>query len=710
MKKILGILFVLILVMQTNMFFASGFARNIDSVEKTREGSVGHWSPSNTSYSSGMTTLIRATSLPTSTPLPVNSGSCRVDQGNAFSLDSPSQTGPDGSSTTNMIGLQPLSSSSTLFTENFEGSFPSTNWNVGDDDANNGYDYWDDVAHRAYSGSWSGWCAAIGTKTDGTPNTNTWTYDNYMKAYLSRKTAFDARSWDIAFLTYRTWYNTEPGYDHLDLSVTGDGSNWREIFQYRDNSLSDSNGDWELSGNSGGYQYRATRVPETTSAGSIYTSSFNVGYYFQSDSSVGPGAYEGAYLDDITFTTYDISCDFVSRSTANANPGDTIQLGYNIDNISPFTLRIWLGASLTGPSGSLSDPSHDVIVYVPGYTHQFYYRLFSIPTTTQPGTYDITYALWSGWTSPLSSSRQWFTYTWNGGLNVQGFDFSISASPPSQAITRGASTTYSVNAPLISGLTQLVSLAVSGLPGGASYSFNPQSGYPSFTSALTVSTATSTPAGTYTLTITGSGGGKTHQTTVQLIVQVGTITVYGRFFFHEEDSVTQRPARYAKVQLCDSDLGGTLITVLAETETQSNGYYEFPAIINDDGLGEDGYDIFVKIYADSFCVVVTLDSWPNPTYWAQTTQYDNVPDGSFNMGNLVLTGSNRGAWCIYDTIILGYQYATTLSHFHPKVTVRWPHGSVSETFSDVLIGIRDTAAFQEDVILHEYGHAVQYNI
>jgi hypothetical protein len=611
-----------------------------------------------------------------------------------------------------MLGLQPLSSSSPLFTENFEGSFPSTNWNVGDDDANNGYDYWDDVAHRAYSGSWSGWCAAIGTKTDGTPNTNTWTYDNYMKAYLSRKTAFDARSWDIAFLTYQTWYNTESGYDHLDLSVTGDGTNWREIFQYKDNSLSDSNGDWELSGNSGGYQYRVARVPETTSAGAVYTSSFNIGFYFQSDSSVGPGQYEGAYLDDISLTTYDINFDYVSLSSSNVNPGNTIQLGYMIDNISPSTLKIWLGATLTGPSGNqINDPAHDVIVSVPGYSHQYWYRYFTIPTSAPPGVYDITYAIWSGWTSPLSSSRQWFTYTWNDCLNIQAFDFSVSASPSSRTVTRGSSTTYDVTVALSSGLTQLVSLSVSGLPSGASSSFSPASGYPSFTSTLTVSTAISTSAGTYTLTITGSGGGKTHQTTVQLLVQVGTITVFGRFFFHEEDSVTQRPVRYAKVQLCDSDLGGTVITVLAETETQSNGYYEFPAIINDDGLGEDGYDIFVKIYADSFCVVVTLDSLPNPAYWAQTTQYDNILDGSFNMGDLVLTGGNRGAWCIYDTLILGYQYATTLSYFHPKVTARWPSSKTyTEGGNPYVMHFVSGDEWDEDVILHEYGHSIQYNI
>jgi hypothetical protein len=309
-----------------------------------------------------------------------------------------------------------LSSSTTIFSEDFEGAFPSTNWWVGDDDANNGYDYWDDVANRAYGGTWSGWCAAVGTKPDGTPNTNTWTYDNYMKAYLSRRAGapFDARSWDIAFLTYRVWYYTESNFDHLDLSVTGDGSNWGGIFQYKDNSL--STGDWVLTGNSGGWQYRIGRVPESTSAGKVYTSSFNIGYYFQSNSSI---TREGAYLDDIALKVYDITTDEVSISTTSAYPGDTIKLGYKINNVSPYTLKIWLGATIIDQYGNnIHDPANDALVSVPsGFT--YYYRDFKVPTTASPGKYDIVYALWSGWTSPIDQSRQWWTWTWNDILNVQ---------------------------------------------------------------------------------------------------------------------------------------------------------------------------------------------------------------------------------------------------------------------------------------------------
>jgi len=63
-----------------------------------------------------------------------------------------------------------------------------------------------------------------------------------------------------------------------------------------------------------------------------------------------------------------------------------------------------------------------------------------------------------------------------------------------------------------------VSLSASGLPSGAAVAFSPLSGTPSFTSALTISVSSTTPAGTYAITLTGSGGGKTHISTYTLTV------------------------------------------------------------------------------------------------------------------------------------------------------------------------------------------------
>jgi len=77
-----------------------------------------------------------------------------------------------------------------------------------------------------------------------------------------------------------------------------------------------------------------------------------------------------------------------------------------------------------------------------------------------------------------------------------------------------------VNVKLTSGIAQPVALSLTGLPAGATHSFSLASGTPDFTSALKISTEAALPAETYTLTITGAGGGKVHSATVNLGVDV----------------------------------------------------------------------------------------------------------------------------------------------------------------------------------------------
>jgi hypothetical protein len=102
-------------------------------------------------------------------------------------------------------------------------------------------------------------------------------------------------------------------------------------------------------------------------------------------------------------------------------------------------------------------------------------------------------------------------------------NFSLSASPSSQTVTAGNGTSYTATVTPSGGFTGNVSLSASGLPAGASASFspNPVTGG-SGTSTMSVSTSASTPAGSYTLTITGTSGSLTHSTTVTLVVNASS--------------------------------------------------------------------------------------------------------------------------------------------------------------------------------------------
>lgn len=96
-------------------------------------------------------------------------------------------------------------------------------------------------------------------------------------------------------------------------------------------------------------------------------------------------------------------------------------------------------------------------------------------------------------------------------------DFTLSASPISQTVTAGTSTTYTVTITRTGGFAGAVTLNLTGLPAGAAASFspNPASGT---SSTLTVTTSTSTPAGTFALTISGVSGSLTRTAPVSLVV------------------------------------------------------------------------------------------------------------------------------------------------------------------------------------------------
>ncbi|MEM3069263.1 MAG: hypothetical protein QXH58_05065 [Nitrososphaerales archaeon] len=68
-----------------------------------------------------------------------------------------------------ILPIRPASGNSevTIFSENFEGVFPDDNgWTVGDLTVDgDGWDYWGATSYKAHSGSKSGWCAQIGTKS-----------------------------------------------------------------------------------------------------------------------------------------------------------------------------------------------------------------------------------------------------------------------------------------------------------------------------------------------------------------------------------------------------------------------------------------------------------------------------------------------------------------------------------------------------------------
>ena len=107
--------------------------------------------------------------------------------------------------------------------------------------------------------------------------------------------------------------------------------------------------------------------------------------------------------------------------------------------------------------------------------------------------------------------------------NNAPFNFSL-ANSMSLSATQGSSATNTITASLVSGSPQPVSFSASGLPSGASASFSQKTCSPTCSSLLTITTAASTPPGSYTITVTGTGGEVTKPTTVSLTVSSQAIT------------------------------------------------------------------------------------------------------------------------------------------------------------------------------------------
>jgi hypothetical protein len=102
-------------------------------------------------------------------------------------------------------------------------------------------------------------------------------------------------------------------------------------------------------------------------------------------------------------------------------------------------------------------------------------------------------------------------------------DFSLTASPATQTVVQGKITHYGIIIRAGTGFTSLVTLSVKGLPANTTASFSPNPAPPlvppaTRSSTLTITTSTTTPVGNSTLTISGTGGGKTHAVTVTLSV------------------------------------------------------------------------------------------------------------------------------------------------------------------------------------------------
>ncbi len=194
----------------------------------------------------------------------------------------------------------------------------------------------------------------------------------------------------------------------------------------------------------------------------------------------------------------------------------------------------YIGTSFASPvfAGSLAVSEQSIISQGGLSSHRFgrIQDLFY----SQNGRSDVWYDILSGSNGTLpngstsNAGAGWDFVTGWGAINFNSFvstqvstgpDFTVSASPSSQSVAPGGGTSYTATVTSLNGFASSVALTVSGLPSGATANFNPSTVTGgSGNSTLSVSTISTTPPGSYTLTITGTSGTLVHTTTVTLVV------------------------------------------------------------------------------------------------------------------------------------------------------------------------------------------------
>jgi hypothetical protein len=344
----------------------------------------------------------------------------------------------------------------------------------------------------------------------------------------------------------------------ITSAANGIGIGGARVVFYGGKAIADGNGNYQIA------NVPAGSVQLTASAGGYqnYSVTINVGIQSSANFALTPstaaGSVTGHVISSPTGTALSgvtvrysggsAITDSAGAFAFSAVPGGTYdftaQLGGWVSvttriNVQPaiasiLNLRMATGAKLSGRvTNSSGSPLAGATVNIHGGV---------LPTNTSvqtdsSGNYDSGWIAVGSYQAVATASGYAFSAASvtlaTGATTTQNFllspgpDFTLGASPNSQTVTAGQATTYNIQVTPVQGFTATVGLSAAGLPQGGTAGFNPAA-MNAGSSTLSVGTAASTPPGTYTITITGNGGGLQHSTQVNLVVIPSTGTAAGR--------------------------------------------------------------------------------------------------------------------------------------------------------------------------------------
>lgn len=126
----------------------------------------------------------------------------------------------------------------TLLQEDFDGTFPTGNWRVFDQDGTkNGEYYWDDDDARAYNGSNSAWVANGGVNGldpafyNYPDNLHTWMIYGPFDLSDASSASLTFSYWNVSEMKYDFlgWYASPNGNDFYGMRVSGNSQGWKPV-------------------------------------------------------------------------------------------------------------------------------------------------------------------------------------------------------------------------------------------------------------------------------------------------------------------------------------------------------------------------------------------------------------------------------------------------------------------------------------------------
>jgi hypothetical protein len=145
----------------------------------------------------------------------------------------------------------------------------------------------------------------------------------------------------------------------------------------------------------------------------------------------------------------------------------------------------------------------------------------TVTASRSTGAQDVHFNSTAGYCVRNSPALRVTTVNSTQACQNSGTDFGLSVAPATQSVAAGATATYTVHTSVSSGSPDAITLTGGGAPAGATISFSPNPVAPGSDSTMTVATSSTTPAGTSSLTVTGSDSFGTHSAGTSLAVTTG---------------------------------------------------------------------------------------------------------------------------------------------------------------------------------------------